>query len=82
VWPLLYSSVQNLLPHFIKKTKDYNIYKTIILSVVLYEYKTWSLTLREEHRRRFFENRVSRRIFGSKREEDGSWRKMRNDELH
>jgi hypothetical protein len=25
---------------------------------------------------------VLRRIFGSEREEDGSWRKLRNDELH
>jgi hypothetical protein len=33
-----------------------NIYKTIILSVVLYGCETWSLTLREEHR--VFENRV------------------------
>jgi hypothetical protein len=31
---------------------------------------------------RAFENTVSRKIFGSKREEDGSWRKLRNDELH
>jgi hypothetical protein len=31
--------------------------------------------LREEHRLRVFENRVLRRIFGPKREEDGSWRK-------
>jgi hypothetical protein len=37
--------------------------------------ETWSLTLREEHRLRVFENRVLRRIFGPKREEDGSWRK-------
>jgi hypothetical protein len=34
--------------------------------------ETWSLTLREEHRLRVFENRVLRRIFGPKREEDGS----------
>jgi hypothetical protein len=40
---------------------------------VLYECETWSLTLREEHRLRVFENRVLRRIFGPKREEDGSW---------
>jgi hypothetical protein len=39
------------------------------------------LTLREEHRLRVFENRVLR-IFGPKREEDGSWRKLHNDELH
>jgi hypothetical protein len=38
--------------------------------------------LREEHRPRVFENRVLRRIFGPKREEDGSWRKLHNDELH
>jgi hypothetical protein len=38
--------------------------------------------LREEHKLRVFENRVLRRIFGPKREEDGSWRKLHNDELH
>jgi hypothetical protein len=38
--------------------------------------------LREEHRLRVFENRVLRRIFGPKREEDGSWIKLHNDELH
>jgi hypothetical protein len=35
----------------------------IILPVVLYGCETWSLTLREEHRVRVFENRVLRRIF-------------------
>jgi hypothetical protein len=37
--------------------------------------------LGEEHRLRFFENKVLR-IFGPKREEDGSWRKLHNEELH
>jgi hypothetical protein len=36
----------------------------------------------EEHRLRVFENRVLRKISGPKREEDGSWRKLHNDELH
>jgi hypothetical protein len=31
---------------------------------------------------RVFENSVSRKIFGPKREEDGSWRKLHNDEFH
>jgi hypothetical protein len=38
--------------------------------------------LGEEHRLRVFENRVLRMILGPKREEDGSWRKLHNDELH
>jgi hypothetical protein len=38
--------------------------------------------LREEHRLRVFKNRVLRKIFGPKREEDGSWGKLRNDRLH
>jgi hypothetical protein len=59
------------------------IYKTVILPVVLYGYETWSLTLREEHRLKVFENRVLRRIFGPKREEvTGKWMKMHNEELH
>jgi hypothetical protein len=59
------------------------IYKTIILSVVLYGCKTWSLTLREEHRLRVIENRVLRRIFGLTRDEmAGGWRKLHNEELH
>jgi hypothetical protein len=49
--------------------------------VVLYGCETRSLTLREEHRLRVSENRVLR-IFGPKREEDGSWRKLHNDEIH
>jgi hypothetical protein len=51
-------------------------------SFVLYGCETWSLTLRDEHRLSVFENRMLRRIFGPKREEDGSWRKLHNDELH
>jgi hypothetical protein len=77
-----YHSVQNLLSsHLISKNLKIKIYKTVILPVVLYGCETWSLTLGEEHRLRVFENRVLR-IFGPKREEDGSWRKLHNDELH
>jgi hypothetical protein len=51
----------------------------VILPVVLYGCKTTSL---KKHRPRVFENRVLRRISGPKREEDGSWRKLHNDEHH
>jgi hypothetical protein len=59
------------------------IYNTIILPVVLYGCEIWSLTVREEHKLRVFENRVLRRIFGSKRDGvTGGWRKLYNEELH
>jgi hypothetical protein len=54
------------LPLSYKKLKI-KIYKTVILPVVLCGCETWSLTLREEHRLRVFENRVLRRIFGPER---------------
>jgi hypothetical protein len=66
----------------ISKNLKIKIYETVILPVVLYGCETWSVTLGEEHRLRVFENRVLRRIFGPKREEDGSWKKLHNDELH
>ena len=53
------------------------------LPVVLYGCETWSLTLREEHRLRVFQNRVLRRIFGPKRDGvTGQWRKLHNEELN
>jgi len=59
-----YHSVQNLLSSsLLFKNLTIKIYRNLILPVVLYRCKTWSLTLREEHRLRVFENRVLRRIF-------------------
>jgi hypothetical protein len=59
------------------------VYKAIIFPVVLYWCETWSLTVREEHKLREFENRVLRRIFGPKRNGvTGGWRKLHNEELH
>jgi hypothetical protein len=71
-----------LSSHLISKNLKIKIYKTVIFPVMLYGCETWSLTLREKHRLRVFENRVLRKIFGPKREEEGSWRKLHNDELH
>ena len=54
-----YHSVKNLLSSsLLSKNLKNKIYRTIILPVVLYGYETWSLTLREERRRRVFEERV------------------------
>ena len=39
-------------------------------------------TLRKECRLRVFENRILRRIFGPKRDENDEWRRLHNEELH
>jgi hypothetical protein len=78
-----YHSAQNLLPsHLLSKIFKIRIYKTIIMPIVLYGCETWSLTLREEHRLRVFENRVLRGIFRPKRDEATEWRELLNKELH
>jgi hypothetical protein len=79
-----YHSVQDLLSSsLLSKNIKIKIYRTIILPVVLYGCETWSLTMREEHRLRVFENRVLRRIFGPKRDEvTEEWRRLHNEELN
>jgi hypothetical protein len=79
-----YHSVQNLLSsRLLSKNLKIRIYKMITLPVDLYRCETWSLTLREEHRLRVFQNRVLRRVFGPKRDKVmGEWRKLHNEELH
>ena len=62
--------------YLLSKKLKINIYRTIILPVVLYGCDSWSLTLREKRRLRVFENRVLRRVFGPKRDEvTEEWRK-------
>jgi hypothetical protein len=69
----------NLLSENIK----IKIYRTIVLPVVLYGCETWCLTLREEGGQRVFENRVLRKIFGTKMGEvTGQWKRLHNEELY
>jgi hypothetical protein len=73
----IYSLSSSINSRLLSRNVKIKIYKTIILPVVLYGCETWSLTLREEHRFRVFENRVLRRIFGPKTDEvTGGWRKL------
>jgi hypothetical protein len=60
---------ESLSSRLLSRNVKVKIYKTIILLVVFYGCETWSLTLREEHRQKVFENRVLRRLFGPKRGE-------------
>ena len=66
---LCYHMVQNLFSSsLLSKNTETKIYRTIILPVVVYGCKTSSLTLREDHRLKVFENRMLRRIVGLKRD--------------
>ena len=74
-------SVQTLLSsRLLSKNLKFKIYKTT-LPVELYEFKVWSHTLREEFRLRVFENKILRRIIGSKRDTNGEGRRLHNEEL-
>jgi hypothetical protein len=69
--PYCYHPVQNLLSsRLLQKTLITKIYKTIIVTVVLYGCDAWSLILRREYRLRGCEDRVLR-IFGPKKTEVG-----------
>ena len=76
--------MQNLLSSSsLSKNTKIEIHRNIIVAIVLYGCETWSLILREEHRLRVFENRVLRRVFGSKRDEvTWKWRKVHNEGLN
>ena len=77
-----YSLEKILSPRLLSKKLKVNTFKTIIRPIILYTGKTWSLTLREEHRLRVFENKVLRKISEAKRDEmTGEWRKLHNAEL-
>jgi hypothetical protein len=72
--------VQLHAAHLLPRNIKFKIYRIIILPPVLYGCETWSLTLREHHRRRVFENRVLRKIFGSKKDEGaGERRRLHNE---
>ena len=75
--------MQNLLSSsLLSRNVKIKIYITIILPVVLYGCETWSLTLSKESRLRVLENRVLRRIFGPRRDEEtGEWRRLHKKEL-
>jgi hypothetical protein len=65
-----YYSVKNLWSFsLLSKNIKIEIYRNIILPVMLYGCKFWSLTLREERRLRVFENGVLKRIFWPRRDE-------------
>ena len=63
-----------IISRFLSKNLKINIYKTIILPVVLYGCETYRL--------RVSENRILSRIFGPKRDENGELRRLHNEELH
>ena len=73
----------HLSSSLLSKNLKIKIYRPIIVPVFLYGCETWSLTLREEHGLRMFENWVLRRIFGHRRDEViREWRKLHTEKLN
>jgi len=75
--------IQQAVVSLLIKNIKIKIYRTAILSLVLYGCKPWSLKLREERRLRLVENRVFGRIFGPKRGQvTGECSRLHNGELY
>ena len=67
----------------LSKNIKIKIYRTILLSFVVYGCETWSLILTDQRRLRVFENRVLRRILGPTWDEVKSeWKKLYNEKLN
>jgi hypothetical protein len=80
---LPFSSEYFAFPPPIKDCKDKHVKESVMFLVILYGRETWSVTLREEHRLRMFENREPKRIFGPLIPEvTRGWIKLQNEELH
>ena len=71
-----YHSVQNLLSSSLLSKNKKNVYRTIILPVVLYGSETWSLTLKKEYRQKTLENGMLKDKVTS------DWRRLHNEELY
>ena len=72
-----------LLSHLLSKNIKLKICKKVFLPVILYGCETWTLTLREEKRLQIFENKVLRKIFGTRRDDQtGECIRLHNGELH
>ena len=79
---MLSISAESFVFQFATQNIKIRIYRTLILPLDLYGCETWSLTLREKHRLRVFENRVLRKVFRPERDEvKGEWRKLQNEGL-
>jgi hypothetical protein len=67
----------------ISKNVKIRIHKTVALPVVCTDVKLSSLTVREEHTLRAFENRVVRKVLRPNQEKvKGGGRSLHNGELH
>jgi hypothetical protein len=67
----------------LSRNEKVRIYKTTNLSVISYGCGTWSLRLWKEHKLRVLKNRVLRRIFRPRRDDEtGGWKGLYNEGLH
>ena len=75
--------MSNFVFYFANQKYKIKIYRTVIYPAGLYGCEASSVTLREEHRLRVFENGMLRKIFGPKKYQvTGEWRRLHNGELY
>ena len=72
----------SILPSAPRSILTSSPFNSWICNFLWYMWSCWSLTFREESRLRVFENRILRWMFGPKRDENGEWRRLHNEELH
>jgi hypothetical protein len=76
-----YHFLQNLLsPSLLYKNIKIKKHRAVIVRVIFHACGTWSLTWRDKHRLRVFNNRALGQIFEPKRDEvTGDWRRLHNE---
>jgi hypothetical protein len=74
---------QNLFKSkLLTKSSKLRMYKTLVISVVIYACETWVLKENIKTKLSVFERKVLRRIYGPTKEKDGMWWIKSNKELN
>ncbi|CAH2097037.1 unnamed protein product [Euphydryas editha] len=76
-----YSCSEIFFSKLLSVSSKLTVYRTIIRPVVTYACETWMLTQRDEQRLTIFERKVLRRIFGTVKNDNGTYRHLMNHEI-
>ncbi|XP_050339022.1 uncharacterized protein LOC126765340 isoform X2 [Bactrocera neohumeralis] len=83
--PIDIANTENLPPgkfQFLSRQTKTQLYKSLIIPVLLYGAESWTMSTTDESTLRVFERKVLRKIFGPLRVSHGEYRIRWNDELY